>query len=350
MNFPIKEGISTLKKNGLQTFTFQAANHLGIYRPIWNTITSRRPVGTNIFERKWDLLVILDTCRPDYLARCAESVDWLTGVGEIQSVGSMSAEWMLQTFTEEHSEQISETALLSENIWSYRILEEEFHKYQNHNYDMIHAGYPRWNPVSVDSFGHYELIYPSGNQDDRLHPEAGHIPHILTDRAIDVGRQKDFDRLIVHYNLPHLRHIADAIDWEPGEKSHSKLMAANLPVARDLRPEERSFDSVNQGEVPAKAVRDNYLKNLRFCLEYVGILLENMDADKVVISADHGEGLGDRGVLYHPFGCPFSEIKTVPWAITTADDQGTYVSKYEDLNTIPNDREIRGRLKALGYL
>jgi hypothetical protein len=57
----------------------------------------------------------------------------------------------------------------------------------------------------------------------------------------------------------------------------------------------------------------------------VALLLENVDAERVVITADHGEGFGEYGVYEHPVGCPAPTIKRVPWATTTAADTGSYV-------------------------
>jgi hypothetical protein len=67
------------------------------------------------------------------------------------------------------------------------------------------------------------LVCSNSNDDLNIHPESNRIPHVVTDRAIDVGRSGDWDRMIVHYNLPHLDHIAGALDWERGELSTEEL-------------------------------------------------------------------------------------------------------------------------------
>jgi len=38
------------------------------------------------------------------------------------------------------------------------------------------------------------------------------------------------------------------------------------------------------------------MKTFHFALEYVEILLENVDSETVAITADHGEAFGENGV------------------------------------------------------
>lgn len=214
---------------------------------------------------------------------------------------------------------------------------------------MIHEGFPKWSPVSSDDFGHYETVYPFANHDERLHPQSEHIPHICTDRTIHIGRQKDLERMVVHYTLPHMNHIAGALDWTAGEMSTGELMTGELPVTRDLKPEEKSFEPVRRGDVSSETVRQNYIDNIRLGLEYVSVLLHNINAKKTIISADHGEGLGENGIWSHPFGCPVSTVKNVPWMTTIASDEQTYQSQFGSLDRAPTQRELVEHLKAMGY-
>lgn len=346
---PFRKALSVLREHGTIPFSWRALNYANIWNPVWNTATSRRPIGTNVFDREWDLLIILDTCRPDALKVLTGSNSRIGSVNQMQSVGSMSAEWILNTFTERHWEDIAETAFVSGNIWSHRIFNQQFHERTTHDYKTIHKGAPQWTPVSSDAFGHYEIVSAVANQNDRLHPENEAIPHILTDRTIAVGREEDYERLIVHYTLPHLTFIADALDWEPRAMSVEELMAGPR-ATRDLRPEEQSYDPARRGEVSIKTVRQAYFQNLRLAFDYVEILLENVDAKRTVVSADHGEAFGENGLWGHPYGCPFPVVKSVPWATTTATDERTYESKWAPLERIPSEQERVEFLQNMGYL
>ncbi len=312
-------------------------------------MTSRYSFGTNIFDKKWDLLVILDTCRVDTLTQLSEERSWIDSVNQIKSVGSMSPEWILNTFTHEYSDEIRNTAFVSGNIWSHRIFNDNFHLHRNHEYNMIHRGYPSWDPVSSGEFKHYETVSAVANQDDRVHPENEAIPHILTDRAINVGRKINPDRLIVHYTLPHLTFIADAIDWKEGKLSTNELMSGPDPT-RELRPHERSYEPVERGVVPRKTVQKSYTQNLRLALDYVNVLRRNIDAETAIISADHGEGHGEYGVWGHPYGSLSPYVRNVPWAEFTASDQGTYSPQYAQLQRSPTAAEKESFLENMGYL
>ncbi|MBO4248893.1 hypothetical protein IL252_13810 [Halomicrobium sp. IBSBa] len=348
---PFGKGLKILRHQGLSAFTWKVLRYTPIWYLVWNTVTSRAPVGTNIYERDWDLLIILDACRVDSLQRFSDSKPYLDDIQSIQSVGSMSAEWMLKTFTGEYRDQIAETAHLSGNIWSYRILEEQFHRHRMDasEQDYLYDGWPHWQTLSADEFGYYEMIWTDVDE-DRLHPQNAAIPHILTDRAIDIGREKDFDRLIVHYTLPHIPFIADALDWEPGEMSTSELMDG-LDHTREITPtEEAPYEGTKWNEESTDTVKKGFEKNLELVLEYVEILLSNFEAEDVVISADHGEALGEYGLWGHPFGFPLSPVKTVPWAKTTASDERTYETQYDTTRMVPHREEQIEFLEQMGYL
>jgi hypothetical protein len=351
MSIPVKSGMETLRQEGPSKFSYEFLRYLNVWVPAWNTITSRRPFGANVFERDWDVLVVLDACRVDSLREFTPTFPWLDSIGSLRSVGSMSAEWMLKTFTEAYLDEIARTALVSRNVWSQRVLVDRLHEHDNdpanRNYDMIRRGYPNWSPVAADALEHYERVEPVANQDQRLHPESSSIPQIVTDRAISVGRNVDFDRLVVWYRMPHLNFFADAVDWSPDD-SLDALMSGLEPT-RSLRPEEKSAAPVKEGDVSRETMRELYLGNLHLVLSYVDILLENIEAEDVVISADHGEGLGET-VWKHPYACPFAPVKTVPWAKTTATDERTYTSQYDELEETPLPDERKEMLKNMGYI
>ena len=337
------------QNQGTWPLIWNGMKYTGIWDTIWNTVTSRYPIGENIFYRDWDLLIILDTCRVKSVKSLSDTRPWLDNIEYMQSVGSMSAEWMLNTFDKKYIDKINKTAFVSGNIWSHRIFTERFHTHSNHNYNMINRGVPDWNPVSSESFAHYETVSAIENQNDPLHPQSEAIPHILTDRAISVGRNKDFDRLIVHYTLPHLNFIADALEWEFGELSIQELM--NGPdYTRKLKSEEVSYRPVKNGEVSYDVVRNHYLSNLRLALDYVDILIENVDASTTIISADHGEALGETGIWNHPYAYPMDPVKAVPWVELSASDEQTYKSQHDQLIRDPNEREREEFLKQMGYL
>lgn len=93
-----------------------------------------------------------------------------------------------------------------------------------------------------------------------------------------------------------------------------------------------------------------YLDNLRLVLDSAEILLENLDAEKVVITAEHGEAFGEYGGKFgHIDGYPTPQVKKVPWIETSATDTDSYHPSEQE-NSGEQDYELRDHLKDLRYL
>jgi glucan phosphoethanolaminetransferase (alkaline phosphatase superfamily) len=73
-----------------------------------------------------------------------------------------------------------------------------------------------------------------------------------------------------------------------------------------------------------------------------------MDADKVIISADHGEMFGELGQFGHPESIPHPKLKKVPWVETTASDKKTRHPE-KDFK-LSDDYDLEEKLINLGYL
>src|SRR6056297_3870531 len=82
---------------------------------IWLSLTSRIRFGTAPFEREWDLLVVLDTCRTDALAAVADEYDFLEDRDSVWSPGSTSGEWVSHTFDRSFADTIARTAYVTAN-------------------------------------------------------------------------------------------------------------------------------------------------------------------------------------------------------------------------------------------
>lgn len=330
-----KEGLIPLINKSVQCFS----------RPAWNTVTSRHPFGTNIFSKDWDLCIILDACRVDALRAVASEYPFIENIGEIWSVGSMSWEWAVNTFNRKYKEEISRTAYVCRNSLPHKILTDDY----TNDSTPLTAGWPDWNPVASNDLAHHELVRSIGNlSEEGLHPQYGTVPHVAVDRAIAVGRQHS-GRLLVHLNSPHLQFITGAIDWSPHSIPQGQLMNGPAPT-RDLHNYEKSFEPAKQGEVNRKIMWDLYIDELRFILDYVDILLNNLNKKRAIITSDHGEALGEGGIWGHPYGWPHPIIRKVPWAVTSGKNKQTYQPKYSPLKQKESDRDHRKFLEQMGYL
>jgi hypothetical protein len=267
---------------------------------------------TNIYERDWDVLVILDGCRVDVLKEVADEYPFIREVNSISSVGSMSIEWMENTFDRaEYGTEMGRTSYVTANIFSD-------------------------NYLDASGLQHLDEVWRYG-WDEELNTIP---PREVTDSAIRVSRSMAPGRLIVHYMQPHHPFIADKdmqrFDVDPfgrentGEGEHTT-----------------AWDALRRGLVSREKVWNAYKENLRLVLDEVDILRNNIDADTLVLSADHGNAVGEWGIYDHPIGFPHPAVKRVPWVETTASNSGEYSPEVtEGEETVP---EVESRLEALGY-
>lgn len=290
-------------------------------------LSSRGLLGTHVFEREWDVLVLLDTCRVDALRHVADEYAFLGDIGRLCSVGASSPEWMAATFGRASRDELRNTAYLACNAYADLVFEaqgdgEAFAGPA----PPTHFQRAGWDFPPASALGRLEHLwrYDSG--------KGGHNPpRYVTDRAIAVGREYDFDRLIVHYAQPHHPYVATAYDED-----------------RELRDYEREpFAYLRAGGDRRRVIRA-YLADLRYVLGEVKLLLANINADTVVISADHGEAFGEHSVYKHPIGSLHPKVRFVPWARTSARDSGAYASEFDPENT--TERGVAEQLEALGYV
>lgn len=302
------------------------------YLGLWLTVTSRPrfELGTNIFEEDWDLLLILDACRPDALRQVAPEYDFLDReeIEERWSVGSGSFEFACKTFTTDYLDEINETVYMGANGFVSQAL------YEGKYAPPVAApfGWPRDNVVSADDFVEVRNLHKlRAGSDLRVVPPDG-----VTDAAVYAGREFDAERYVFHYNQPHIPWLTRAMDED-------------RPVTdREYYP----WEYLRSGEMEYADAWAQYVANLRLVLDSVEELLENFDAEKVVITADHAEAFGEWRMHGHPTGMFLPVVKRVPWATTTACDTGTYEPQElgDESEYVMTEAEVEQQLEDLGYI
>lgn len=299
-----------------------------------NTITT---IGTNVFSRDWDVLVLLDTCRVDALNEVAPEYDFLESNDPIWSVGGRSPEWIAKTFTEQYAEEIRETAYLSANVFSEKILRDQHHKSAPRaETNLAYRLLGRIPTVDVSSLNRFEYLYeyePVGTDGPLGHEDGGTPPRYVTDRAIAIGREQDVDRLILHYLQPHPPYVANALAEDRELERHEHDWWGYLGETDDY-----------------ETIWNTYLDELRYVLDDVELLLENIDAETVAISADHGEAFGEYCEFGHHTGSVNPYVRKVPWVETTATDEQTHSpSTAPPSGTAKSNEVTADQLEALGY-
>ena len=262
--------------------------------------------ATHIFERDWDVLIVLDACRADILAEAAAEYNFLSPFDTVYSVASQSEEWMMATFTDEYADEMAKTAVITGNPFSKTALDAN---------DLAY----------LDEVWRYAW-------DD----ETGTIPaRPLTDQAIKYARENRPERLVVHYMQPHFPTVP-------------KPRLSTGPAINEFGTKKVSiWERLRSGDLSIEEVRNANIRNLHYVLNEVSVLLNNIDAGQTVITADHGEGYGEASVYGHPRGTVADVVREVPWVETTATDNHTHEPNNYETMTGTHDRNEM--LHALGY-
>ena len=299
----LQESSRRLREDGLRRGVEDSSYELyvGALRRLGDVIGG----GRSVFSEGWDVLLILDACRYDLMTEVAGGYDFIDDVGRFPSLGSSSQEWLDENF--DVDAPLSETAYVTGNPFSERYLDAA-------NFQVLDEV---WRYAWDDELGTV-----------RARP--------VTDRAISTWREHQPERMVVHYMQPHYPFVNDP-DLHEG-----------MVVGRFGESDEPFWQRVRHGIVSKERAWEVYRDNLRYVLDDVGLLLETIDADRVVISADHGNAVGEYGVYGHPGRVPLSVLRSVPWVESSASVEREYDVTTERADDIDADTEER--LENLGYM
>lgn len=311
-----------------------ASELYGLYAFSNLAVTTRYPVGHNIYESDWDALIVLDALRTDALREVADEYSFLCDIGEKTSLASTSKEWLLKTFTERYREKISNTTYVTGNGFVHWLRDDppkylEFSATSEtaiQRCELLERALNR-NVVHASTFEHIEELWPLAGTNP-IAPVP--VAESITEHAIAQSRERNPDRLLVHYMQPHTPYIAEA---------------NNRGYATDT--ELSPFAALIDETATRAEVWDLYIENTRYVLDSVADLLENINAGTVVITADHGELFGEWYMYGHAVGFPHPKLKRVPWVETTAKDQRTIDPDPQQTSGI--NESVEEHLKDLGY-
>lgn len=301
----LKEWISTTARQlqqqdirGLRDSSYQ------LYAGAWRRAGRAYNYGTPIYEHDWDLLIVMDACRYDLLQDVVGEYDFLDQ-GRTNSVGSATEEWMLKNFNKEYLQEMRETVYVTGN--------------------------PHSAEEGVNKFYHTEEVWSHSWDDDIGTTLADDV----TEYAVTVGRQLEPQKCIVHYMQPHHPFVNNP---ELNEGIGFERESGNKHIWEKLR----------HGKVSHQDVWNGYRENLCYVLDNIRKLLNNFHAERVLITSDHGNAMGEFGIYGHPMYVPIPPLKRVPLCRTTAVDSGEMNPNIE-LSGQRVDRNVSQRLHDLGY-
>lgn len=283
-------------------------NPSSLQREILRKIRYRSPTGgENLLDEDWDTLVILDACRYDILKTELANSELNGELSFRQSVGSATKEWVKNTFSgrDEH-----DLIYVSANGWLSALQDELDVSLYN----------TRW----LTSDNHRNAI---GTVDAST----------VTNEAIAAHQESPNKRLLVHYVQPHAPYVG-----ETGRHYFEDNPGMAIPQL------------MKETEMTDAELRTAYKETLRHVLQEVERLHSAIDG-KTVISADHGELLGERKPPLwfkeygHPVGVYYDELVTVPWLELGFKSRRKVVSSSPKSQNPEDEEEIKEHLQALGY-
>ena len=254
-----------------------------------------------------EIIVLLDACTGELLKEVSEDYDWLPdSIHTVRSPASHSAEFA-RLLAEAPESWLEETAVITTNeLANQNLPTEKLHSYRHVSKEAWDDGLDRPDPQTV------------------------------TDHGVEFWRNhsNDCDRMILWYMVPHapLRSFANDSRFYESVTFHEE--------SRD-----NVWHLVRTGKLKIDEVWEGYIDNLRWGLEQLNILQDSIDGE-ILITADHGNAFGERGVYGHPEGVPIQAIRNVPAVKIQGEDNGEYNPKINEEET---SVDIEDRLFALGY-
>lgn len=279
----------------------------------------------NVMEEEWDFLIVLDACRYDYFAKFYK--DYLKGnLSRVISVGSSTIEWCRETFQRKYDDVI----YVSSNPFVNSRLDVQGFDAKKYFHRVIDVWDWGWN----EKLG-------------TVHPK------VMNEAVQKLMEEYADKRMIIHYLQPHEPYLActdverlfskpeDPRAWsmvtafrsvgvDPTTLSSTTLRICNY-IAKFLEPKISDNYSIlwRVGELlklPASTstavirrkygdarLRKAYTENLKIVLKYVSDLVEELPGDNIVVTADHGERLGENNHYSHASGVDDPLLLEVPW-------------------------------------
>jgi hypothetical protein len=270
----------------------------------------------------WGYLIILDACRYDIFEQ--EYSNFLEGeLKKVKSRGSATPEWLWETFDSRYN-------------YNY-VSANPYVNGKGLTLEQLVGGADQdWNAVD-----HFQNIVDSWirDWDDEINTVR---PEDLTDTAL---QNLEYSKTIIHYIQPHRPFISagdkEEFGWEAKKKMEDEEQSFKRKILEKTRPAwnpvfealpyklqnkikaklglgSDSFHALVQKE-GEKQVKEYYRQDVKLALEQVKRLIEELDG-KVIVTADHGELLGENDHWGHKIGLEKPELLEVPWLEIKTED------------------------------
>lgn len=323
----LKRGIKILKNEGLEEFISRSAS-FG-YERVRNP---RRTVskmnswyhtlgqefndeGVDVFAEDWDNLLFLDACRYDYFG---DSIGDYAIDGTLESRTSKAAgtnRWLKANF---HDRDLSDVVYVTSGSNLYQLTVN----------DQIDANLHKVIDVWQEQVDYKNITI---------------LPETMNEYAREAIEKYPDKRLVVRYMQPHTPFLGD--------------------VGETIEFEDNNFTWDNKIEgrtdVDDESVREAYQETLDRGLEAIEAIVDDLPG-KTVITADHGQLLGDTGSPIpisdwgHPPGLYVEDLVKVPWFVVSNNGRREIrkgkTEEYRKKEEEEVTKKAKEHLKNLGYM
>jgi len=274
--------------------------------------------GVHILDEDWDTLIILDCGRYDVFS---ETVELPGTLSRQRSLASVTANFIKRNFRQRSAHDV---VYLSANpvVGNY----EEFLDV----YKFVGV----WHETERQKRG-------QENQRGLTDPEP------VVEKAVELHDEYPDKRHIVHFLPPHVPHRLKDGSELPSESPY------------------RNYEAVREGQVDGSVMREVYSENYESVIDAIRPLVDEIDG-KVVVTADHGELLGEGmpqwmklchnrwGNRWHKYdyghysNVDVPELVEIPWFELPVERRRNTVSE-SPVTDEYDTGNIEEKLEALGY-
>jgi len=275
--------------------------------------------GKSIFDMDWDVCAILDACRYDYYERLMNQQDFTGDLKCRQSRASSTTEWLNINFSENIH---SDTVYITGNPQYYIHSDDLFPTF----HETIHVWQERWDEK-------LQTVHPS----------------TMSEALTTAAKKYPNKRLLAHYVQPHIPFIGE-VGKEKFPISTTETSGDNWNAARRFWPSIRR----DEREYSREELVNAYRENLQLVVNSVIPTAKSLEG-KVIITADHGQLLGERispipiREYAHPAGIYVPELINTPLYSLPYNSRRNVKDGSLESNNNKTDENVEKRLNALGY-
>ena len=282
--------------------------------------------GCAVMSEDWDNLLILDACRYDMFERLCSINGRLE---HRRSKGSATREFARNNFAE-----------------------KEY-------FDTVYVnGNPNVSLFASDTFHRMDDVW-------RTDWNADHgtvMPNVMKRSTLAAAREFPNKRLVAHFMQPHHPFLGPTAMQELGDLGGNEARADILSDRERTGSESEDGMHVwarfERGEIEMATIRRAYDETLLEALPHVASLCETL-AGKTVVTADHGNLLGEQAHPYlpwatqrfaHPDYATATELLKVPWLVRNAESRREITADPPEESRAEYDENVvDARLESLGY-